>query len=136
MPIINFPAKEVYPKQPKIYAFAQNTSTSGVYYTLVNSSGIRGKLSKVGISMSGLSGNTYLNIRITIDGITNTFGNPTSNNSAMGIAHGAYNSSDYDASRSIDYYCDIVFYNSLTVELMQNTGSTPNLVGHVMYSTE
>lgn len=136
MPIINFPAKEVYPKQPKIYAFAQNTSTSGVYYTLVNSTGIRGKLTKVGISMSGGFGNTYLNIRITIDGVTNTFGNPTSNNAALGVAHGAYNSGDYEASRSIDYDCDIVFYNSLTVELMQNTGSTPNLVGCVMYSTE
>jgi len=136
MPIINFPAKEVYPKQPKIYCFSQLSSTSGVYYTLVNSTGIRGKLSKIGVTMDGLYGNAFLNIRVTIDGVTNTFGNPSSGNAALGIAHGAYNSGDYDASRSIDYYCDIIFYNSLTVELMQNTTTTRVLLGNVMYSTE
>lgn len=136
MGIVNFPSREIYARQPKIFCFAQNTSVSGTYYTLVNSTGIRGRLTKIAVSMDGLFGNGFLNIRVTIDGIVNTFGNPSSGNAALGIAHGAFNSGDYDASRTIDYYVDSIFYNSLTVELMQNTGSTRILVGNVMYSTE
>lgn len=135
MAIVQIPSNIVVSKQPKVYVYHNGTAASGTYYTLVNISNTRGVLSKVTMSIAATTNNNC-NLRITIDGITNTFGNPTANYGAIGLNHGDNTTNGWIAQNSFDYFCNITFFNSLTVELMQSSGGNQNIVGNVMYSTE
>jgi hypothetical protein len=135
MAIVQIPSNVVITKQPKVYVYHNGTATSGVYYTLVNISNTRGVLSKVTMSIATTTNNNC-NLRISIDGVTNTFGNPTAKYGAIGLNHGDNTTNSWISQNSFDYFCNITFFNSLTVELMQSSGGNQNVVGNVMYSTE
>lgn len=137
MAIINFPSKDVFTKQAKIFVYNNNTATSGTYYTTLNSTGAKGRLSKITLVYGSASVfNNNLTIRVTIDGVANSVGIPSTNVS-VGLMHsGTSGGTIYNPSQSIDYFCDIVFYNSVLVEFMQNAAGTYAIEGSIMYSIE
>lgn len=136
MGITNFPDKDIYTRQPKIYVYNNNTAVSGTYYTTVNSTGVRGKITKISLTCNTATSNSVLNIRITIDGVANSIGIPSQNYS-VGYQHTSNSASTaYQAVQSIDYFCDIIFYSSCVIEFMQNGGTNLVLDGSIMYSTE
>lgn len=138
MPITSIPSNIVIPKQPKIFIFENNSAVSGTWYTAISSTNVRGIISKLTltINLNTPAANQYLEMRITIDGVVNTFGNPTTNMGALGLVHN-YLTTEYHAHQSIDYYCNITFTNSILVEFRKiSVVGTHILIGNVMYSTE
>lgn len=134
MPITTFPDRNVIPRVPKIFVYYNASTTSGTYYTTVNSTGVRGRLTK--ITMSGVPAQ-YHTIRVTIDGVQSSLSpNPSGTNGVVGLGHNNNASSLYEAGSSFDYYCDISFTNSILVEFMQNQASAQPIIGNVMYSQE
>jgi len=137
MPITQIPSNIVIPKQPKIYTFLQSTAGTGTWYTAISATGIRGILSKSTMTIDGASSsNSAIEMRITIDGVINTIGVVGGNNSSTGLNHNGYTSNTYVASDSIDYFANVTFLNSITVEFRQSTGVTRQLNGTIMYSIE
>ena len=135
MPITSIPSNIIIPKQPKIYVYTNNSSVVNTWYTAITATGIRGILSKIGFTTdTGL--NTLLEIRITIDGVINTIGNPSGQNGALGLNHGANTSNTYQALDSIDYFSNVFFYNSLQVEFRRIGGTGTQILGNIQYSTE
>jgi len=132
MPITQIPSSFIT-KQPKIFVYTNLSAASGTYYTALDTT-CRCKVSKITLTNDSFL-NNYLNIRVTIDGVINTFSSPTSNYS-IGINHNTISSSSYNAIFSYDYFCDILFFNSCKVEFMQNGGGSVVLYGSIMYSTE
>lgn len=133
MAIVNFPDKAIYPKQPKIFVYNNNTASSGTYYTSLNLTATRGKINKITLTASSGTAiyNSNLNIRVTIDGVVNTIGVPSANYS-VGLQH----DTSYPAYQSIDYFVDVLFYSSILIEFMHNNGGTANLQGNITYATE
>lgn len=138
MPITQIPSNQVFPKQPKVFAFNNNTAVSGTWYTALNATGLRGVLSKVVLTYDGATGrNDLLEIRITIDGVVNTIGNPaTSNGAGFGLNHGSNTANTYQATDSIDYHSNINILTSILVEFRQTSGVGRQLMGNIQYSTE
>ena len=135
MPITTFPDRNVIPRVPKIFVFYNASTTSGTYYTTVNSTGVRGRLTKV--TMSGGAPSVNQTIRITIDGVQSTLSpNPSGTGGVVGLPHNNQASSIHEAGYSFDYYCDISFTNSILVEFMQNQTNGNPIIGNVMYSQE
>lgn len=134
MPIVQFPDRNVIPRVPKIFVYYNASTTANTYYTTVNSTGVRGRLTK--ITMSGVP-SQYHTIRITIDGVQASV-SPTlsGTNGVVGLPHNVNGSAIFDAASSFDYYCDITFTNSIQVELMQSQASAQPIIGNVMYSQE
>lgn len=136
MGIVNFPDRTIYTKQPKIYVYNNNTAVSGTYYTTVNATNTRGKITKISLTTPSNYSNNILNIRVTIDGVINSIGIPSVNYS-VGLTHATTSgATSYQAYQTIDYFCDVVFYSSCVVELMQNSGASIQLEGSIMYSVE
>lgn len=136
MAIVQIPSNVVVSKQPKVYVYTNNSSVSGTYYTLLSLTNSRGIISKITMANYNYS-NQYSNIRVTIDGTVNTFGNPTGGaNGSLGLNHGLNTNDIFNAQNTFDYFCNITFLSSVTVELMQNTGTNIIIQGNVMYSTE
>lgn len=137
MGIVQFPSATVTPKQAKIYAYQNSTASQGVYYTLVDSTNVRGVLTKVTmLTFNTANTNSYQNIRITIDGNVNTISNSTSGNVGIGLPHGTVTNDGYSGSYSFDYFCNLIFMNSIKVEIMQNATASLAIFGNVMYSQE
>jgi hypothetical protein len=138
MPIVSFPNSTVVNRAAKIFVYVNNTTASGTYYTLVNSTGVRGRISKITIT-SGSVSSQYMTIRVTIDGVQSTISpSAAATFGGVGLDHNnnAANVSLYFAGRSFDYYCDLTFLNSVQVEIMQNLGASQELISNVMYNQE
>ncbi len=138
MPIVSFPNTTVVSRAAKIFVYVNNTTVSGTYYTLVNSTGVRGKISKITIT-SGSVSSQNMHIRVTIDGIQSIVSPNTAGTfGGVGLDHNnnTANPSLYFPARSFDYYCDLTFLNSVQVEIMQNTGVSTELISNVMYNQE
>lgn len=138
MPITQIPDKNVVPRVPKIYVYLNATAASGTYYTLVNSTGVRGRLTKVTLAYdNAANSNTFLNIRITVDGVISTLSNISGAHAALGLPHNIGTGAvTYDATKSWDYFADVTFFNDIKVEVMQNVGSNASVIANVMYSQE
>lgn len=135
MPIVQFPDRNVIPRVAKLFAYYNTTAATGVYYTTVNSTGVRGRLTK--ITMSGGANASNQTIRITIDGVQASVSpSLTATGAVVGLPHNANGSSINEATYSFDYYCDITFTNSIQVEFMQNWVASTTIIGNVMYSQE
>lgn len=131
MPITQIPSNFLVTKQPKIFVLSQNSPVSGTYYTALDTTG-RGKISKI-IITNDTTTNNNLYIRVTIDGVVNSFSSPT-NNPSVGLMHST--TAAAGAGQSIDYYSDINYLYSCKVEFMVNAAGVFWLYGAIMYSIE
>lgn len=133
MPITSIPSKQVFPTQPKV-ANLNQTATGGVYYTVVDVTNSRGILSRavVTTASAGMFNSNY-QIRVTIDGITNTL-STSFNNYAIGLNH-TNSVGSADAEKSLDLFFNTNFLNSLKVEIYIASG-TYQLVSSVFYQIE
>lgn len=133
MPITQIPSKQVFPTQPKVANLSQVASAT-TYYTVLNLTSGRGILSRVVLTTaSGISGNSNLQVRVTIDGVANTL-STSFNNYAFGLNH-SNTAGSAEAEKSIDLFLNTNFYNSLQVEIY-TTASLPTLVSTVFYQIE
>ena len=125
MPFQSIPSSLVTTK-PRVAALEQSSAVSATYYTVLDISG-SGKLTYAGMNIYSATSIAYLNIRITIDGVTQNLDAP--NPATVGY----FPSSGTNATK-FDYLADISFFNSLKVEIMQDSGSPLTIYGIVYYS--
>jgi len=133
MPITQIPSNFLVTKQPKIFVYNNSTAGTGTYYTALDTTG-RGIVTKITLSIGGAL-NSVLNIRVTIDGVINTFGSP-SNNKSIGLSHNSISTNNFGPEYSIDYFCNITYLYSCKIEFMQASGFTDAIHGSIMYSIE
>lgn len=99
--------------QKSYFVDNQTTTTlNNTYFTLLDLSGVRGRLGKVKLHSSSSSFNSSnLRIRVTIDGVEQSYEPDVVN---------AYVYSPNDISNCIEYIYAIEFYNSIRVEYMKD----------------
>lgn len=125
-------ASVIQPTKPQIANLNQATVVQNTWYTVVDTSG-KGVLSKVILSATEM--NYRYSIRVTIDGVAVTVTDATGalGLESLGLAHNPFDANNYNAERSIDYYCNSYFKTSLKVEVA-NTVGIDAFKASVMYS--
>lgn len=125
MAILSFPSQNIYPTKPKTASYTASARSQNTWYTLLSVTSGTGILNRI-VFTNDIATNNNLEIKITVDGVSNTLSSPASLIYSRALVHvntagspGSYNS-------PFGYYFDspTYFYTSLTVEIRHTSASS------------
>lgn len=124
--------------KPTIFKIADLTQNTvfGIYYTLLDVTSGRGKLTRISVGGESDVLTSNLTIKITVDGVSTESNSDVDTARVRGFSGSGRGFGSVDANSILDWFGEIIFYNSLKIEWKRNSGSSATVFSSCDYSLE